>query len=110
MEYSLDLGKQVLRQTPQVLTSLLSELSENWIDLSEGPNSWTPRQVVGHLTYVEENDWIDRTKVIVQHGTNQVFDPIDREGGFERLTHLSLPDLLDRFSSARHANVESLDV
>jgi DinB superfamily len=109
MEYSLDLGKQVLLQTPQVLISLLSELSENWIDLSEGPDSWSPRQVVGHLTFVEENDWIDRTMVILQHGASKVFDPIDREGGFERFSGWSLSDLLDRFASVRHSNLVSLD-
>jgi hypothetical protein len=108
MEYSLELGKQVLRQTPQVLDALLSDLSEDWIDLSEGQDSWSPRQVVGHLTYIEENDWIDRTRVILEHGSNKVFEPIDREGGFERFAGLSLSDLLNRFASVRHSNVVSL--
>jgi hypothetical protein len=109
VDYSLELGKQVLRRTPRVLDALLSDLSEDWIDVSEGPDSWTPRQVVGHLTYVEENDWIDRTRVILEHGANTVFEPIDREGGFERFADLSLPDLLNRFASIRHSNVASLD-
>lgn len=110
MEFSLEMSKQVLRRTPQVLDTLLSDLSEDWIDFSEDQDSWSPRQVVGHLTYVEENDWIDRTRIILEHGASKVFEPIDREGGFDRFTSLSLPELLRRFASLRHSSVVSLDV
>jgi hypothetical protein len=43
-----------------------------------------PYQVVGHLTHIEECDWIDRTRVILEHGTERVFDPVDQEAGFPR--------------------------
>lgn len=93
MKYSLDLASQVLRQTPSILEALLSELSEEWTDHSEGPGAWTPYQVVGHLTFIEESDWIDRTRLILEHGPNRVFESIDREAGFERFKGVSLPDL-----------------
>jgi DinB family protein len=110
MKYSLDLATQVLRQTPLMLEALLSELSEEWTHESEGPGAWTPYQVVGHMTFVEESDWIDRTQLILDHGPSRVFEAIDREAGFERFKGVSLPALLERFAEVRNVNLLSLEV
>ena len=109
MRYSLDLASQVLRQTPLTLKALLSDLSDEWTRESEGPGAWTPHEAVGHLTFVEESDWIDRTRIILEHGTNRVFEAIDREAGFERFRGSSLPDLLERFAEVRNANLLLLE-
>jgi len=109
MKYSLDLASQVLRQTPSILEALLSELSEEWTGQSEGRGAWTPYEVVGHLTFIEESDWIDRTRIILEHGPNRNFESIDREAGFERFRGVSLPDLLERFAEVRSANLLLLD-
>jgi uncharacterized damage-inducible protein DinB len=109
MNYSLDLSSQILRQTPLILDALLSELSDEWTYESEGPEAWTPYEVVGHMTFVEESDWIDRTRIILEHGLNRVFEPIDREAGFERFKGVSLPELLERFAEVRNANLLSLE-
>lgn len=108
MEFSLELALPVLRQTPLVLEALLSELGEEWTFQSEGPGAWTPYQVVGHLTFIEESDWIDRTRVILDQASHRVFQPIDREAGFKRYEGVGLPDLLRRFSTLRSANVQVL--
>lgn len=108
MNYSLDLAVPGLEKTPSVLRAMLLDLPHEWTFASEGPGAWTPLQVVGHLTYVEESDWIDRTRLIVEHGTSRVFEPIDREAGFERFRGVSLPDLVDRFAATRHANLLEL--
>ncbi len=109
MDFALEHGKEVLRRTPDTLRAMLSELSEDWISGDEGPDTWSPYQVVGHLTHIEECDWIDRTRVILEHGTDRVFDPVDREAGFTRFRGWTLGDLLDRFSSVRNSNLETLD-
>lgn len=108
MEFSIDIGAEVLRQTPDVLRALLSNLSDGWTTGDEGPNTWSPYQVVGHLTFIEEHDWIDRTQVILKYGTGRVFDPVDREAGFTQFKDWSLSDLLDRFASARTSNLVTL--
>lgn len=108
MNYSLDLASQVLRQTPLTLEALLSNLSEEWTYQSEGPGAWSPYEVVGHMTFIEESDWIDRTRIILDHGLSRVFEPVDREAGFERFKGLSLLQLLERFSEGRSANLQSL--
>jgi hypothetical protein len=88
---------------------MLSDLSEDWITGDEGPDTWSPYQAVGHLTHIEECDWIDRTKAILEHGTERVFEPIDREAGFTRFKDWKLSDLLSRFASVRTSNLEALD-
>jgi hypothetical protein len=109
MEFSLELGRQVLRQTPGSLQVLLSDLSGEWLFGDEGPGTWSPWQVVGHLTHIEEDDWIGRTKTILEHGTEGRLRPIDREAGFTRFKDWPLGDLLDRFASLRAANLAVLD-
>jgi len=109
MEFSLETGTEVLRGTPAALRGLLSGLSDGWLGGDEGPDTWTPWMVVGHLTHIEESDWIDRTKVILEHGTDRPFDPVDREAGFVRFKGWGIGTLLDRFASVRASNLEELD-
>jgi hypothetical protein len=92
-----------------VLRDLLAGLPHGWTEGDEGPGTWTPWQVLGHLTHIDDCDWIDRTKVILEHGTSRPFDPVDREAGFVRFAGWSVEDLLDRFASTRAANLASLD-
>ncbi|HEY7283428.1 MAG TPA: DinB family protein [Actinomycetota bacterium] len=108
MEFSLDRGREVLDRTPGALRAMLSGLSGEWTSGDEGPETWSPWQVVGHLTHIEESDWIDRTRVILEHGTDRAFDPIDREAGFTRFHDWSLERLLDRFAELRASNLETL--
>jgi hypothetical protein len=109
LNFSLELAKEVLRGTPEGLRAMLSDLSEHWITGDEGPDTWSPYQAEGHLTHIEEYDWIDRTKAILEHGTERVFEPIDREAGFTRFKDWKLSDLLSRFASVRTSNLEALD-
>ncbi len=108
VDFSLDHGRAVLRRTPETLRALLSGLPDGWLTGNEGPGTWSPYQVVGHLVHVEEVDWIDRTKVILEHGTDRVFEPVDREAGFTRFAGWSLEQLLERFDELRDANLRSL--
>lgn len=109
MDFSLEFGKEVLRRSPDVLRAMLSDLSDDWTAGDEGPDTWSPYQVVGHLTYIEECDWIDRTRVILDHGTERVFEPVDRAAGFTRFREWKLSDLLDRFASVRTSNLKTLE-
>jgi uncharacterized damage-inducible protein DinB len=109
MDFSLELGKSVLGRTPGVLRAMLAGLSDDWTIADEGADTWSPYQVVGHLTHIEECDWIDRTRVMLEHGTERVFEPVDREAGFTRFKDWSLSDLLDRFAAIRASNLETLE-
>lgn len=108
MEFSLERGTEVLRQTPLTLQALLSRLSKDWIAGDEGPGTWSPFRVVGHMTAIEESDWIDRTRVILEHGTNAVFQPVDRRAGSARHRDRELPAVVARFAKLRTSNLETL--
>jgi hypothetical protein len=110
LDFSLELGTEILRRTPDVLRAMLLDLSDDWTSSDEGSDTWSPYQVVGHLTHIEECDWIDRTRVILDHGTDRIFEPVDREAGFARFRDWKLSDLLDRFAAVRASNLETLEL
>ena len=110
MDYDLDSAQQVLRRTPEVLRALLSELPDEWLHGREDPGAWSPYQVCGHLLHIEECDWIDRTRVILEHGTSRAFEPVDREAGFAKFDGWPIDALLDRFATQRQANLDELNV
>lgn len=110
MEFTLDDARQLLRGTPGTLTALLTGLPPAWLHAREAADAWSPWEVCGHLLHVEECDWIDRTRVILEHGTARVFEPIDREAGFARFAGWSVGELLDRFAEVRGANLDELAI
>ena len=109
MDFTLELGKDILVRTPGVLRTKLSGLPREWTNGDEGPGTWSTCQVLGHLTHIEECDWIDRTKVILEHGSERAFVPIDREAGFARFEGWSVDRLLDKFDELRASNLQTLD-
>jgi len=108
MDYSVGSGSEVLRRTPAALRALLLDLPDEWLHCREAADAWSPYQVCGHLLHVEECDWIDRTRVILEHGTSRAFEPVDREAGFARFRGWQVGDLLDRFATVRESNLEQL--
>ena len=60
MEFQYDHALVVLERTPAVLASLLAGLSETWLAADEGPGTFSPRDVLGHLITGEEDDWVPR--------------------------------------------------
>jgi len=109
MDFQLDCAKQILRQTPVALTSMLNHLSGEWVLNNEGPDTWSPFDVVGHLIHGEETDWIPRARIILEHGEERAFEPFDRFAMFEKSKGKSLSDLLFKFELLRAANLEELD-
>src|SRR5207237_1559576 len=75
----------------------------------EAPDAWSPYEVCGHLLHIEQTDWMARTRVILTHGDDHPFEPVDREAGFARFAGLSAADLLSAFADARQANLDELD-
>ncbi len=109
MEFQLDHAKEILRRTPATLNSLLRHLPEEWALSNEGPESWSPFDVVGHLIHGEETDWIPRAKIILEYGESGTFEPFDRFAMFEKSRGKSLGDLLDRFEWLRGESLRELE-
>ena len=109
MDYDIGSARQVLGRTPHVLRALLGDLPDEWLHGREDAQAWSPYQVCGHLLHVEECDWLDRTRVILEHGTSRVFEPVDREAGFAKFEGWSADAMLDRFAAQRQANLDELE-
>ena len=109
MPFDLSEAVLVLRRTPSTLRALLAELSDAWLHGREGPNTWSPFDVVGHLIDGEETDWIPRTRIILAGGPNPVFVPFDRFRHLRLNRGKPLIELLDRFARLRADNVATLE-
>ena len=109
MEFELAPAIEILRRTPATLNSLLRDLPEPWLVQNEGPNTWGPYDVIGHLIHGEETDWIPRAKIILEHGESRAFEPFDRVAMFEESKGKSIADLLDTFAELRAKNVCELE-
>lgn len=108
MQFDLAKSIRVLERTPAVLKALLQDLSEDWTKPNEGPDTWSPYDIVGHLIHGEKTDWIPRTQIILEHGVDQPFEPYDRFAQFEESKGKSLNELLDEFETLRNGNLEKL--
>ena len=109
MDFNLQSGYGLLRRTPGELNDLLRDLPETWTMQDEGPGTWSPYQVVGHMLHLEEVDWLDRIQVILESDDKRPFRPIDREAGFGRFAGRSVNELLDEFALLRLANIAHLE-
>lgn len=109
MEYQLEEAKRVLQRTPATLNSLLRDLPDAWIVSNEGPDTWSPFDVVGHLIHGEETDWIPRAKMILADGENSSFVPFDRFAMFEKSKGKSMGELLETFERLRRENLRELE-
>jgi hypothetical protein len=109
MMFRVDHATEVLSRTPATLRSMLAGLGEPWIRGVEGPDTFSPFDVIGHLIDGEETDWIPRARLILARGQSVRFEPYDRFRHFERNRSRSLESLLDEFARLRADNLELLE-
>jgi DinB family protein len=98
----------VLERTPAALDGLLRGLPESWLLASEGPDTFTPRDVVGHLIHGEETDWVPRMRIILEHGEAVPFTPFDRFAFRRASVGHSTDALLERFAELRYDNLRAV--
>ena len=108
MEFDLAQSVAVLERTPVVLRAMLSGLPDEWINASEGPETFTPYDVLGHLIHGERADWMARAKIILDQGADRRFTPYDRFAQFEESKGKTLAHLLDEFAQLRAENLRTL--
>jgi hypothetical protein len=108
MEFSLSGSLAVLEKTPNVLRALLSDLPPSWTEGNEGPETWSPYVVVGHLVHCERADWIPRVRITLEQGANRRFAPLDRLAQFRESEGKSLTQLLDEFVTLRAESMATL--
>lgn len=108
MRFALNGALDVLARTPAILENQLAGLAEEWIRGTEGPDTFSPFDVVGHLIDGEETDWIPRARIMLAQGPEPRFEPYDRFRHRQRNQNRSLSDLLAEFARLRFANLALL--
>src|SRR5213594_4825310 len=107
-QFSLERSIEVLSRTFPTLDALLRGVSDTWARGTEGPDTFSPFDVVGHLIDGEETDWIPRARIILAQGPDVRFEPYDRFRHRARNKGRSLESLLAEFARLRAANLELL--
>lgn len=109
MGFRLDLSIDILQRTPATLGALLQGVDKAWARGTEGPDTFSPFDVVGHLIDGEETDWITRSRIILARGSDPRFEPYDRFRHRARNAARTLESLLAEFAKLRASNLELLD-
>src|SRR5713226_8469033 len=105
MNFEVDRAIEILERTPHALSALLGGLPDAWTRGTEGPDTFSPFDVVGHLIDGEETDWIPRAQISLAQGLNPLFEPYDRFRHRARNAGRTLRSLLEEFARLRGANL-----
>lgn len=108
MHFDLPAGVAVLERTPRTLDAMLRGLDTSWTDADEGPDTWSPWVIIGHLVQGERSDWIPRARIILAQGPDRRFTPFDRFAQFEASKGKTLAALLDEFAALRAESLATL--
>ena len=95
----------LLERTPGALDELLRGLPMEWTDGNEGPDTWSPREVVAHLVHADRTEWIAH---MFEHGESKPLPIFNREGGKENIEGKTMADLLDEFAATRAESLNKL--
>ena len=108
MDFDLATGIAVLERTPGTLRAMLTGLPSAWLDADEGPETWSPYVIVGHLIHGEKTDWTPRARIILAQGAGRTFTPFDRFAQLRESQGKRLGELLDELSGLRSMNLGTL--
>ena len=72
----------ILSNTPDVLNNQLFNSGDDLLNFIEGSNTWTVKQVVGHLLDADRTNWMFRLKAFNNKNEKYIV-------GFDRFAHLT---------------------
>lgn len=99
---------EMLERTPNVVTAILANLSEDFASANEGGETWNVFDVIGHLIHGEKTDWIPRMNIILSNSADKTFPAFDRFAQFEESDGKTLSKLLSEFKDLRERNIKEL--
>ena len=108
MDFDLEAGSEILARTPHILSVMLAGLPTAWTDATEGPDTWSPYVIIGHLIHGERTDWIPRARIILEQGPDRRFTPYDRFAQLRESEGKSLDTLCAEFAQLRMENLRTL--
>ena len=102
---NIDEAVAILSRTPWMLDAWLRGMPDAWLDArTEGADTFTARDVLGHLISAERHDWIPRARIILDHGETRAFEPFNR---FD-FPRGPVNELLDEFARLRGNSIGAL--
>jgi hypothetical protein len=110
MQFQMSQAIEVLSRTPAVLSALLTGKSAPWLNARKTQDSFSPLDVLGHLTHAEMTDWIPRVQMILQHQDTKPFEPFDRFAFQSLIAGKTLGELLAKFAELRQQSLDTLSV
>ena len=108
MDFNITQGIAVLERTPGTLRAMLHDLDTAWLDATEGPDTWSPYVILGHLVHGERANWIPRARFILSQSASRHLPPYDRFAHFRESQGKSLSGLLDEFGRLRAESLATL--
>ncbi|MES2124956.1 MAG: DinB family protein [Gemmatimonadota bacterium] len=93
--------RRMLAHTPAVLRNLLFDLPPEFAVGNEGPGTWSPHDVIGHLILGEQTDWIPRVEHLLRHGDEIPFPAFDMAAHLQAGVGQTLEQQLDTFAMLR---------
>lgn len=109
MHFTIADAAPVLERTPHTLRALLAGLPDAWTESTEGPDTWSPREIVAHLRYADRANWIPRARVVMESKQgNPALPGFDQRGQQHDGADMSLAELLDDFTRLRAENLRTL--
>jgi uncharacterized damage-inducible protein DinB len=106
--FRLEEALALLARTPETLRTLLAGLDPAWTAVDEGPATWSPYVVVGHLVHGEKTDWIPRARLVLEQGADRRFAPFDRFAQLRPESKPALAEALDEFARLRAESLRFL--
>lgn len=107
MKFNLDEAIRVLFRTPAIFYAWLGDMPPERVAVNEGPETWSPFDVVGHLIHGEKTDWMPRLERIMSD-SDEPFESFDRFAMYEANRGRTMQELLDEFRVLRLENVKKL--
>ena len=95
----------VLSRTPGMLRTWLAGMPDAWLDANEGPETFSARDVLGHLIEGERTDWVPRIRMILEEGETRTFEPFDRFAFRDTIGGRAIESLCDEFEQLRRDNL-----
>lgn len=113
MKFTFSDSLPILQRTPSVVRAMLQFLPESWTHRDYGVNAdgsatWSAHEIVAHLIFGEQTDWIPRAKHILEFGETRPIPAFDRAGHRTLMQGKTLRTLLDEFDHARRDSLATL--
>ncbi|MEX0610395.1 MAG: DinB family protein [Balneolaceae bacterium] len=99
----------ILGATPATLKAWLDGQPEHVLLQKEHPEAWNTIDIIKHLIFGEQTDWIPRLTLMIEaeQGKMPVLKSFDREG-HQQNTEQDISKVLQHFSELRRDNLDTL--